>query len=328
MKVAFVYPGQGVQKVGMAHEILATFPKAQEVIEDADEVLPFDLQELLLEDKDCLLSQTRYAQPALVAVSLAIEKVVQDMGIHPDYVAGLSLGEYPALVSSGALDQKEAFSLIDKRASLMQEAVPPGKGTMMAILGEEDATVETACQVIQAQGLYVAPANYNTPGQVVVGGSIEGVEALKTYLSEKGIKKMIPLQVSGPFHTEMMQEASQQMATVLAQVDWQAPKIPVYSNVTGVWHDPDQFSQNLAAQISQPVRWKEIVDHMLEQDIDVFVEVGPGKSLSQMIKKIAQGKNKTIQLFQVDTIANLRSLAQFFDVKPSHIEDKGAYNDI
>ncbi|MCQ9209078.1 ACP S-malonyltransferase [Granulicatella seriolae] len=328
MKVAFVYPGQGVQKVGMAHEILSTFPKAQEVIEEADSVLPFDLQELLLEDKGHLLSQTRYAQPALVAVSLAIEKVLEDMGIQPDFVAGLSLGEYPALVSSGAIGRQAAFSLIDKRASLMQEAVPPGKGTMMAVLGEEDVTVEEACQAIQAQGLYVAPANYNTPGQVVVGGSLEGVDALKNYLQEKGIKKVIPLQVSGPFHTEMMQEATHQMAGVLAQVDWRTPKIPVYSNVTGVWHQPDQFGQNLAEQISQPVRWKEIVGHMLEQDVDVFVEVGPGKSLSQMIKKIAQGQNKTIHLFQVDTIANLRSLAQFFDVKPSHIEDKGAYNDI
>lgn len=231
-KIAFVFPGQGAQAVGMGKDVYDALPDSRAVFEKGDEVLGFPLSKLVFEGPDSELKQTVNTQPALVTTSVAYLEALNKHGLKPDYVAGHSLGEYSALVASGVLSYEDAVSLVRLRGRFMEEAVPGGQGAMAAVLGAEREALAELCNNISAEGNPVELANVNCPGQIVVSGSLEGVNAVVQRVKEAGGKRAIPLEVSGPFHSSLMKEAAERLAAELKGVNFNAPSVPVIANVT------------------------------------------------------------------------------------------------
>lgn len=311
MKYAFVYPGQGAQKIGMGLDFLEEFPEAKEWFNIANDALDFDLYALIRDEQN--IHQTQYTQPILLTICSIISQLLNNAGLKPSAVAGLSLGEYSALVESNALTFTQAVDLVAKRGKFMQEACLENKGGMLAILGCENELVEAFCEEISKTN-YVACANYNMPGQLIVGGTLEGLRLLKEKLMEKGVKRVIPLQVSGAFHTRMMESACEKFLPYLEKVDWQAPSISIYSNVTGKEYANQDIPSILLEQLTSPVQWQKTIEHLLNQkNITTFIEIGPGKTLTNMIKQIAKKHKKDLQLFQVDTPESLKRVVDFFN---------------
>lgn len=295
-KLAVVFPGQGSQTVGMGNEFCSRYACAKDVFNIVDRELGFSMAELCFSDSQGLLNHTAYTQPALLTASIAAYRILEEHGIKPDYVAGHSLGEYSGLVANGALPLATAVSLVRHRGILMNEAVPAGKGAMAAVLGLDGAELEHICEEISKESI-VQIANYNCPGQLVISGLREGVfragEAAKT----RGAKRVIPLQVSGPFHSSLMAEASNQLARILDKIEIQKPKFLSVTNVTGeLVSEPAEIRYNLIQQVKKPVRWEECIQTILRNGVDCFVEVGPGKVLSGLIKKI----DKNVQVLNVE----------------------------
>ena len=302
MKIAFLFPGQGSQKAQMGLEIADNFEVAKAVFEEASSVLPYSVADILLEEPAARINQTEYTQPLLLTVSHAIASVLKQEGITPDVTTGLSLGEYSALVEAGVLDFKETLNLVAKRGQYMQEAVVEGEGKMVAVLGLEDNVIEDICREVSTPEALVVPSNYNTPGQLVIGGHAEAVDAASEKCLEAGAKRAVPLVVSGPFHTPLMEAAKVRFAPEMEVAELHESKCPVLSNTLGTPHEGVPSKDVLCDQITNAVKWKQNVEWMLQEGVDVFIEVGPGKTLTQMVKQIAKAKGASVQLFHTDNL--------------------------
>jgi len=284
-RLAFVFPGQGAQHPGMGKEFAENYAEAALVYDQADEIVGYKLSTLCFEGPAEQLNRTEFAQPALLVSSLAILEVVKKHVLSPVIMAGLSLGEYTALVASGAMNLQEALPLVQHRALFMQAAVPDGKGAMAAVLGLEADQVNEICQ--KTNGI-VDIANYNCPGQLVISGEKEAVNEAGTALKKIG-GRVIPLAVSVPSHSQLMQDAACKLQPELHSIDWQEPSIPVVSNVNAQANPRQDFAGLLVKQLYSPVLWEQSIRYMLNQ-VDYFVEIGPGSTLSGLIKKIDRSR--------------------------------------
>ena len=301
-KTAFLFAGQGAQKLGMARDLYDQYPIVKETYDQASRVLGYDLRDLIDQDEE-KLNQTRYTQPAILTTSVAIYRLLGEKGLQPDMVAGLSLGEYSALVAAGSLDFEDAVALIAKRGQFMETAAPAGTGKMVAVMNTDVALIEEACEKASDKG-YVKPANYNTPAQIVIGGDVVAVDAAVDYLKEAGAKRLIPLNVSGPFHTALLQPASEKLALELETVDFQEFQIPLVGNTEAKVMEKEQIKSLLARQVMEPVRFYESIDTMKELGLTKVIEIGPGKVLSGFLKKI----DKNIEVLAVEDEASLQAL--------------------
>lgn len=286
-KIAVVFPGQGSQTLGMLSDLAAAHPVVEETFAEASSVLGYDLWQLVQQGPVEELNKTWQTQPALLAASVAIWRVwQQEKGTEPVLMAGHSLGEYSALVCAGVLDFKQAISLVELRGKLMQEAVPAGTGAMYAIIGLDNASIEKACEE-SAQGQIVAAVNFNSPGQVVIAGNKEAVERAGAACKEAGAKRALPLPVSVPSHCALMKPAADKMAVALENISFSQPQYPVVNNVdVKVETSAEAIRSALIRQLYSPVRWTESVEYMAQQGVEQLVEVGPGKVLTGLTKRI------------------------------------------
>ena len=301
-KTAFLFAGQGAQKLGMARDLYDQYPIVKETYDQASRVLGYDLRDLIDQDEE-KLNQTRYTQPAILTTSVAIYRLLVEKGLQPDMVAGLSLGEYSALVAAGSLDFEDAVALIAKRGQFMETAAPAGTGKMVAVMNTDVALIEEVCEKASDKG-YVKPANYNTPAQIVIGGDVAAVDAAVDYLKEAGAKRLIPLNVSGPFHTALLQPASEKLAMELETVDFHEFQVPLVGNTEAKVMEKEQIKSLLARQVMEPVRFYESIDTMKELGLTKVIEIGPGKVLSGFLKKI----DKNIEVLAVEDEASLQAL--------------------
>ena len=285
--IAFVFPGQGSQHAGMGKDLADNFDVARLVFEEANDALGFDLANLCFNGPDEDLKLTTNTQPAILTTSIAALRVIeQESGISSSCAAGHSLGEYSALVCSGAMPFADAVRTVRQRGAFMQEAVPVGVGAMAAIIGLDSDLLETVCNEA-AQGEVVSPANYNSPGQVVIAGHSSAVERAMELAKEKGAKRALPLPVSAPFHCSLMVPAGERLNEVLNDIDFANMVLPVVSNVEATPNsDSQRLQELLVAQVSAPVRWDESIGRMIADGVEKFIEIGPGKVLSGLVKRI------------------------------------------
>ncbi|MDN5344312.1 MAG: [acyl-carrier-protein] S-malonyltransferase [Clostridia bacterium] len=283
--IAFVFPGQGSQYPGMGQELARRYPEAAAVFQEAEAALGWPVAELCFTGPAEALTRTENTQPAVLTVSIACYRVLEAHGIRPGAVAGHSLGEYSALVAAGSLDFTTAVQLVEKRARFMAGAVPAGQGGMVAVLGLAADRVAALCRQVKT-GTAEA-ANLNAPGQVVVAGDEEGLAALTALAREAGAKRVLPLQVSGPFHSSLMAPAARELGQVLAGISLEDPRVPLVANVTADYaRTAEEVRANLIQQVASPVRWEESIHRLLDDGYRTFVEVGPGEVLSGLIKRI------------------------------------------
>ncbi|MHA6258676.1 ACP S-malonyltransferase [Sporosarcina sp. CAU 1771] len=302
-KVAFIFPGQGSQSVGMGKELAEKYVESMNYLHNADQVLEFSLSKLITEGPQEELTLTYNAQPALLTVGTMIASKLIAEGITPNFTAGHSLGEYTALVVSGVMSFEEGVSVVHKRGLFMNDAVPAGEGAMAAILGLDNDKVKEITDLITAQGNAVQPANLNCPGQIVISGTKAGVDQACIDLKDAGARRAIPLDVSGPFHSSLMEPAAQQLSDALDEVNMNNATIPVVANVNAsVVTDHLKIKNQLVEQLYSPVLWEDSVRILIDQGVTHFVECGPGKVLSGLVKKIDRKVNvysafdeKTIQ---------------------------------
>ncbi|MBP8783682.1 MAG: ACP S-malonyltransferase [Paludibacter sp.] len=284
---AYVFPGQGAQFVGMGKDLYEQSPLAKKLFEKANEILGFRITDLMFEGTPEDLKQTKVTQPAVFLHSVISAFVLGD-DFKPDMVAGHSLGEFSALVAARALSFEDGLRLVYARAMAMQKACEVEPSTMAAVLGLSDEDVEEVCDSITQ--LVVVPANYNCPGQLVISGSIEGIDKACELLKEKGAKRALKLPVGGAFHSPLMQPASEELQAAINSTAFSSPVCPVYQNVNAYPQtDPEQIKQNLIAQLTAPVRWTQTVKNMVTDGADLFVELGPGDVLKGLVKKISAG---------------------------------------
>ncbi|SFO76521.1 ACP S-malonyltransferase [Enterovibrio norvegicus] len=289
---AVVFPGQGSQTVGMLAELAEQFDVVKQTFAEASDVLGYDLWALVQNGPDTGLNQTHRTQPALLAASVAIWRVwQQEGGAQPTVLAGHSLGEYSALVCAGVIDFKEAVKLVELRGQLMQEAVPAGVGAMSAIIGLENDAIAKACEEA-AQGQVVSPVNFNSPGQVVIAGNKEAVERANVLCKEAGAKRALPLPVSVPSHCALMKPAADKLAVALDSIEFSEPSIPVVNNAdVAAETDPSAIKSALVRQLYGPVRWTESVEKMAGEGVELLLEMGPGKVLTGLAKRIDRKLN-------------------------------------
>jgi [acyl-carrier-protein] S-malonyltransferase len=302
-KLAFIFPGQGSQSVGMGKDLHDAFPEARAVFEQIDAALGEKLSRMCFEGPEDALKLTANTQPSILAVSAAAAAVLARHGVVPDLVAGHSLGEYSALVAVGACGAAEAAKAVRARGTFMQEAVPQGKGAMSAVLGLAPAKVREVCAAVAAEtGEVVSPANYNEPAQTVIAGSAAAVERSGARLKEAGAKRVLPLPVSAPFHCALMAPVRARLEPVLRAIAWRAPARPVVTNVEAAPNaDPARIVPLLVEQVTAPVRWIECVEELVRQGVSRMVEVGPGKVLSGLAKRI----DKSVEVWNVEDGASL-----------------------
>ncbi|SOB92789.1 [acyl-carrier-protein] S-malonyltransferase [Ureibacillus xyleni] len=286
-KIAFIFPGQGSQQVGMGAEFVQNDVHSKAFYNQADEVLGFSLSKLMLEGPQEELTLTYNAQPALLTTGVMVAAKLKEAGIVPDFTAGHSLGEYSALVASESISFEDAVQIVHKRGLFMEEAVPAGQGAMAAILGMEANALQEVTDKVTNEGDTVQIANLNCPGQIVISGTKAGVDKACVEAKQAGAKRAIPLVVSGPFHSELMREAAEKLSDVLKNIEVAQPKIPVVGNV---WakelEDVSAIQHELVEQVYSPVQWENSVRFMIEQGVKTFIECGPGKVLSGLVKKI------------------------------------------
>jgi [acyl-carrier-protein] S-malonyltransferase len=289
--IAFLFPGQGSQKVGMGRALAEEFPEARAAYEEADAALGFSLSKLCFEGPEADLTLTAHAQPAILTTSVAALRVLGRLtDLRPGAVAGHSLGEYSALVAAGTLRLADAVKLVHLRGRTMQEAVPPGAGAMAAILGLDRAEVEAACAaaIADTPGEVVSPANLNGGGQVVIAGNKAAVERAMAVCKERGAKRALPLAVSAPFHCALMRPAAERLAVALAEVPFARPTVPVVTNVEAApSQDPEHLRRLLVEQVTAPVRWEESVQRLVALGATRAIEVGAGTVLAGLVKRIA-----------------------------------------
>lgn len=299
-KTAFIFPGQGAQVFGMGQDFYENSDTARKIFDMASQLLDFSMPALCFEENE-QLHITEYTQAAMVTTSVAMLKVIEEMWIHADVTAGLSLGEYCALVAAGAMSQADAIRTVRKRGILMQEAVPVGIGAMSAVMGLNPEQVNEVIDPIEN----VQVANYNCPGQIVISGLTAAVETATEKLKEAGARKVVPLKVSGPFHSYLLEEAGQKLGTYLEDVEIMTPNIPYVANVNASYiTDAADIKQLLTRQVSSSVRWQQSIEAMLADGVTRFIEIGPGKTLTGFLKKI----DKTVTMINIEKFEDLEKL--------------------
>ena len=310
-KTAFLFPGQGSQSVGMGKELADNFSVARQVFEEADQALGFSISNLCFEGPEEELRKTVNTQPAILTVSVATLRVLQQAGISFDITAGHSLGEYSALVASGVLDFADAVRLVNKRGQYMQEAVPLGEGAMAAVMGMEREKVVEICAEVEKEAGAVQAVNFNCPGQIVIAGKTAAVEKAAAALKAAGAKRAIMLPVSAPFHSTLLQPAAEKLALELDKVSFREPKLPVVANVTGkISTNSAEIKQLLVTQAANPVLWEDCVATVAAYGATVSVEIGPGKVLTGFTKKIAP----EIVTLNVEDMESLQKTLDYFKV--------------
>nr|WGD63760.1 ACP S-malonyltransferase [Bacillus subtilis] len=301
-KIAFLFPGQGSQFIGMGKELYEQVPAAKRLFDEADEMLETKLSSLIFEGAAEELTLTYNAQPALLTTSIAVLEKFKESGITPDFTAGHSLGEYSALVAAGALSFKDAVYTVRKRGEFMNEAVPAGEGAMGAILGMDAEALKQVTDKVTEEGNLVQLANLNCPGQIVISGTAKGVELASELAKENGAKRAIPLEVSGPFHSELMKPVAEKLKEVLDACDIKDADVPVISNVSAdVMTEKAEIKQKLIERLYSPVRFEESINKLIAEGVTTFVEIGPGKVLSGLVKKVNR-RLKTIAVSDPETI--------------------------
>ena len=308
MKTAFVFPGQGSQKVGMLKDLYEAYPIVRERFAQADEALGYSISQLCFEGPDTELVKTANTQPAILTASVACYEILKEKGFTPDIVGGHSLGEYSALVAAGVLDFKDAVYVVHKRGEYMQEAVPLGEGAMAAILALPREEVVRICGEVNDTVGSVQAVNFNCPGQIVIAGSTKAVEVAAEKMKEAGAKRAVMLPVSAPFHSRLMESAAKRLQEELDKIEVKDAQIPVVANITGeILKDGATIKEALVTQAAAPVLWEDCVATMVDFGVTRFVEVGPGKVLTGFTKKI----NKAMELANVEDEASLAAAIAF-----------------
>ncbi len=301
-KIAFMFPGQGAQYIGMGKDFYDAVPESRRMFELASEASGLDVAALCFEENENI-NITEYTQIAMLAAEVAMLKAVEERGIKPDVTAGLSLGEYGALAASGVMSEADVFKVVRKRGLYMQEAVPTG-GAMTAVLGLDADVIEKVCE--ETPGI-VSIANYNCPGQIVITGEEAAVSKAAQALAQAGAKRCVPLKVSGPFHSKMLTGAGEKLGKVLADVEIGEIEVPYLANVTADYvTDKGQVKELLEKQVSSSVRWQQTIERMLADGVDTFIEIGPGKTLSGFMRKI----NRDVKTINIEKLADLEKLAE------------------
>ena len=301
-KTAFLFPGQGAQYVGMGKDFYDTYDICKKTYQLASEASGLDVEQICFTENE-QINITEYTQIAMLATEVAILRVVEQLGVKADVAAGLSLGEYGALAAAGVMSDEDLFYTIRKRGIFMQEAVPTG-GAMAAVLGLDATVIEKICDEVDGQ---VSIANYNCPGQIVITGATEAVQAAGEQLTAVGAKRVVPLKVSGPFHSPMLQYAGQRLAGVLESVTINQPRIPYIANVTADYvTDSAQVKDLLSKQVEASVRWQQSIERMLADGVDTFLEIGPGKTLSGFMRKI----NRDVTVINIEKVEDLEKLKE------------------
>ena len=301
-KIAFIYPGQGAQYIGMGQEFYEQTETGKKTFDKASELLGFSMPDLCFKEND-QLNITEYTQAAMVTVSIAMTKVLNELGVFADVTAGLSLGEYAALFAAGVMREEDAITVVRQRGILMQEAVPAGIGAMAAILALENETIEKVTKDIEDVWI----ANYNCPGQMVISGKKEAVDLACEKLKEAGAKRTLSLNVSGPFHSGMLVQAGEKLGKVLEGISLNTPSIPYVANVTADYvTDASKVRDLLTRQVSSSVRWQQSVEAMIADGTDTFVEIGPGKTLSGFMKKIS----RDVKVMNIEKLADMEKAVE------------------
>ncbi len=305
MKTVFMFPGQGSQSIGMMSELLAESELARQVFLDASEAIGHDLTKIAAEGPESLINQTEITQPIVLTASVAMWEVwKQNNAFVPDYVCGHSLGEYTALVASGVITLKEAVRLVHIRGKLMQTAVPEGEGGMAALLGLSDELTSQACEEA-SQGEVVAPANYNSPGQVVISGATDALERAIVLAKEKGAKRAAKLPVSVPCHCDLLKPAGDALAKEMNSIQFKEPVIPIMQNVNAcLAQDLESLKANLLSHLYSPVLWSQSIKKLVEHDAGIFIECGPGKVLAGLNKRI----DKNISTFAMNNTETMKTV--------------------
>lgn len=299
-RVAFMFPGQGSQKVGMGQDIYNNYPSIEKLYSHANDILEKDLQKMMFAGPKETLTETENAQPALLLSSIALHTLLIEKEVQPVMTVGHSLGEYSALVAAGALSLDEALPLVNLRGKLMEKAFPKGQGTMAAVLGLSVEEIQEVLESITDE--IVDLANLNCPGQIVISGSMNGIEKASKKLKEVGAKRILPLNVSGPFHSRLMKPANNEFANYLNEIKIKDASIPVYANVTATpVTDKDKIKDSLIKQLYSPVRFEESIKNMLQNDLDAIVEVGTGKVLCGLVRKI----DRNVKTFAIQDAESL-----------------------
>ena len=306
-KVAFLFSGQGAQTVGMGQDLVRKYEEVKDVYDMAEDVTKMDIRKLSFEGPEEELTQTKNTQVAIVTMELAILAILDKKGIKADMSAGLSLGEYSALVNGGALSKEEAIRIIQKRGEYMQNLCPEGEWQMAAVLGLEDSKVEEVCR--ETKSGFVVPANYNYPGQVAISGDKEGMIEAMEKAKEAGAKRVVPLKTSGPFHTEKLEEASKALGKFLQDKEISIPtKTQVIKNIDAKpYSEKDNIKEILAKHVMNSTRMSDTIKYMIENGVDAFIEIGPGKTLTSFVTAIKRTMNKDVSVININNCETLEN---------------------
>lgn len=316
-KTAFIFPGQGSQYPGMGRELAEKYPAARKVFDEADRALGFPLSKLCFEGPAEELQLTANTQPAILTMSVAAAEVLREHGVGPDFVAGHSLGEYSALVAASSLRLSDAVQLVRKRGQFMQEAVPAGQGAMAALLGFDPAATAEVCREA-AQGEVVSPANLNSPGQLVIAGHKSAVERAVELAKKRGAKRAVILNVSAPFHCSLLQPAQDRLAVELDRVEFRDPQIPLVNNADArVLRTKEEALDGLKRQVTAPVRWEESVRRLRNESVSLFIELGPGKVLSGLVRQI----DRQVDCLHVEDVNSLDEVLERMNGEKSEIRN-------